>query len=91
MFFRQKRHADDSSHWARANFLCLKLDAFLWALVVSVVLSCFVNLCLKALVFLYLKSRGVYFLFLNCDLAFSILFSLMTVRHLATAFLTSYD
>jgi len=76
---------------ARANFLCLKLEVLFWTRGVCLVLSARDSLLRKALVFFYLKSLGVYFAFLNSDLALAILFSERTVKTLAMDFLTCCD
>ena len=78
-----------TTHAARANFLGLKLFSLFCCLTVFLVLSCLVNLLLKALVFLSLKSPGV-LPFLVSSRAWVLLFSLITVKTLAMAFLTTY-
>lgn len=79
-----------SVHAARANLLGLKFESLFCCLTVFLVVSNLVNLFLKALVFFILKSRGVLF-FLWSTRAWSLLFSLITVKTLAIAFLTTYD
>ena len=86
--------AEDRTHThriqaARANFLCLKLFSFFCCLTVLAESSFLVNLFLKALVFLCLRSWGVR-PFLWSARAWFLLFSLITVSTLAMAFLTSY-
>ena len=78
------------AHAEMANFLGLKLSAFLAALVVLKAAWCLERPVLLALVDFHLRSFGVCLDFLYLSLASVLFFSLSTVRTLAMAFLTTY-
>jgi hypothetical protein len=74
----------------KANFLNLKLASFFDYLIVFFFFYWVVNLLLIDLVFFSLNYLGILDLFLYSSLTLALVFSVITVKYFAMAFLTTF-